>query len=210
MQIRLLKRDDIVAKVKTRSLYEENFDFNNTDFIDYYYDIIIKRNEVVVIEEDNQIISMIHLNPYIYNICGYISTVHYFVALATKFAYRKKGYMSKAINFAINYLNDLNEPFCYILPQNENLENYYKKFGFEKVCKFTVDKFSKIKYDIFPELTKEYNNLMMNEEKFIELETDEYRKNLSKKNVMMKILNNNNGLSIEKLCSKKIYICQEV
>ena len=84
MQIKILHKDDIDEKLKTRKLYEENFDIGDKDFVDYYYQTIIKRNEVVVMENDNNIISMVHLNPYEYNICGDIKTIHYLVAIATE------------------------------------------------------------------------------------------------------------------------------
>lgn len=210
MQIKLLHKEDISDKLKTRPLYEENFDIGDKDFIDYYYDTIIKRNEVAVAIENDEIVSMIHLNPYLYNVCGNIKNVHYFVALATKTAHRKKGYMSKMLDFAISYLNELKEPFCYIVPENDYAERLYNKFGFEKVCRFNIDKFSHDTYDIYPDDNDEYRKLMTAEDKFLALETDEYREELSKKDVLFKILDNNDGLTIKALKDKKIYVCQEV
>lgn len=210
MQIKILHKDDIDEKLKTRKLYEENFDIGDKDFVDYYYQTIIKRNEVVVIEDCGDIISMIHLNPYEYNICGKIKTIHYLVGIATDKNHRNKGYISKALNFTVDYLNDLKEPFCFLISENVGLENFYKRFGFERTCKFTIDKFSKEKYDIYPVSTPEYKELMKKEQEFLMASTDEYRKELSEKNVLIKMLNNNMNLSIEELRNKKIYICQEV
>ena len=210
MQIKILHKDDIKEKLKTRKLYEENFDIGDKDFVDYYYRTIIKRNEVVTMVDDNNIISMVHLNPYEYNICGNIKTIHYLVGIATKEEYRNKGYISKTLNFAIDYLNDLKEPFCFLVPENDSLEKFYNRFGFERVCKFNIDKFSREKYDIYPVNTVEYDNLMKKEQEFLLVSTDEYKKELSEKNVIVKMLNNNLNLSIEKLRNKRIYVCQEV
>ena len=210
MQIKLLHKEDICDKLKTRPLYEENFDIGDKDFIDYYYDVISQRNEIVVVLDDDEIVSMVHLNPYVYNVCGKLKNVHYLVALATKTNYRKKGYMSKAIDFVINYLNELKEPFCYIVPENNYAEKLYNKFGFERVCKFNIDKFSRDVYDIYPDDNEEYRQLMVEEDKFLALETDKYREELSKKKVLFKVLDNSDGLSIKELKDKKIYVCQEV
>lgn len=210
MQIKILHKDNIDEKLKTRKLYEENFDIGDKDFVDYYYETIIKRNEVVVMEDSGTVISMVHLNPYEYNICGDIKTIHYLVGIATKKEYRNKGYITKTLNFAINYLNELKEPFCFLVSENKNLEKFYQRFGFERVCKFNIDKFSKEKYDIFPVNTVEYDNLMKKEQEFLLVSTDEYKKELSEKNVIVKMLNNNLNLSIEKLRNKRIYVCQEV
>ena len=210
MQIKILHKDDIKEKLKTRELYEENFDIGDKDFVDYYYQTIIKRNEVAVMEDNGNIISMVHLNPYEYNICGDIKTIHYLVGIATKEEYRNKGYISKTLNLVIDYLNDLKEPFCFLVPENDSLEKFYNKFGFERVCKFNIDKFSREKYDIYPVNTDEYKQLMKKEQDFLLISTDEYKKELGEKNVIIKILDNNMNFTIEELKNKRIYVCQEV
>lgn len=210
MQVKILQENDLQMKLNTRELYEENFDINDKDYIDYYYDVIVKRNKIAILEDNGKIISMIHLNPYKYSVFGKIYDVHYLVAITTKLQYRGNGYMNILLNETLLYLKELNEPFCYLLADNKRLENYYKKYGFEVVCKFTLDKFSNDTYDVFPVNDEEYNDLMIAENDFLEKESDDYRLNLSRKNVMMKILNNMDGLLIDKFKNSKVYICQEV
>ena len=209
MQIEIFKRDDIESKLKTRKLYEECFDEGKDDFIDYYYDVIIKRNEIVVAKDEDKIVSMIHLNPYTYNICGDIKNVHYLVAIATREEYRGKGLMGLCINKAVEYLKQINDAFCYLVPDNDKLENAYKKFGFETLCKFNIDKFSKSKYDICPYNSDEYIELMKKEDEFLKLETKEYIEDLKNKVVMFNVLDNKN-FSLEFFRNKSIYVCQEV
>ena len=209
MQIEIIKREDVESKIKTRKLYEECFDEGKDDFINYYYDMVIRRNEIVAAKEDNEIVSMIHLNPYTYNICGAIKKVHYLVAIATKKEYRGKGLMSSCINKAIDYLKNLNEPFCYLVPDNEKLEKAYNKFGFETVCKFNIDKLSNEKYDVYPYNDDEYKKLMEKEDEFLKLETKEYVEDLKNKVVMFNVLDRKN-YNIDYFKSKKIYVCQEV
>lgn len=210
MQIKLFDTNDIENKLKTRSLYEGCFDEGKNDFIDYYYDRIIRRNQIVVAEEEGKILSMIHLNPYFYNICGEVHRVHYLVAIATSKEYRNRGLMSKIMNFSIEYLKSLQDPFCYIVPECKEYEIMYGKYGFSSVCKFTLDKFSKDKYDIFPDDNPEYRELMNMEQYFLDLESEDYKSELSKKMVLFRILNENVMMSIEELRKKSIYVCQEV
>lgn len=210
MQVRIYGTNDIDSKLKTRPLYEECFDEGKTDYIDYYYKTIIKRNEIVVVEDGDKIVSMIHLNPYVYNIDGKLQNIHYLVAIATEKQYRHRGMITIAMNKAIEYLKSLNEPFCYLVPENSDLESVYNKFGFEKVCEFTIDKFSDKEFDIFPEKNDEYMYLMKVEQEFLTKETDEYRKSLKEKSVMVRILDDGFKYSIEDLKSKRIYVCQEV
>ena len=210
MQIEILDKNNIEGKLKTRSLYEKCFDEGKKDFIDYYYTNIIKRNEIAVVIIDDKIVSMIHLNPYLYNILGQIKTIHYFVAVATDIKYRNKGYSKMLFDYAINYLKNKNEPLCYLVPDNDNFINMYKKYGFEVVANFTYDKFSKEEYDIFPVLNEEYNNLMKIEQKYLDDESIEYKEDLKHKKVMFKLLDENFNYDIEVLKNKKIYVCQEV
>ena len=108
MQIVIYKEKDVLGKLSTRDLYEENFDIGDVEFVNYYYDEIIKRNVVVaMIDDESKVISMVHLNPYLYNISGKERWVHYLVAIATRKDYRKKGYMSRVLDEALKYLQNL-------------------------------------------------------------------------------------------------------
>ena len=215
MQIEIYKLDDVEKKIRTRKLYEQNFDINDTKFIDYYYDNIIRRNEIVCMVEGDEILSMVHLNPYTYSIFGKEAIIHYLVAVATDEKHRDKGFMTKVLSCAIEYLESKNEPFCYVMPNNDDLKNTYGKFGFEEICKFNIDKFSNEKYDVFPVNTKEYVGLMKKEQEFLDLETEDYKNDLKGKIVMAKVLNSSFTLpdkkfSIDLLKGSKVYICQEV
>lgn len=209
MQVEILKKNDIESKLKTRYLYENCFDIGKDDFVNYYYDEIIKRNEIVVVKDGDDIVSMVHLNPYTYDICGSIKLVHYLVGIATDENYRGKGLMRLCITKALEYLNSLNEPFCYLVPDNNELEKAYQKFGFVTVSKFVLDKFSNDKYDIFPFKSDEYLKLMKNEDYFLRFETKEYIEELSNKLVMINVLDKIN-YDIDFFKNKKIYVCQEV
>ena len=48
----------------TRPLWEEVFTEDTQAFLDYYYYIKTKDNQIYVVEEDGQICSMLQLNPY--------------------------------------------------------------------------------------------------------------------------------------------------
>lgn len=210
MQVELLLKNDINNKLKTRSLYECCFDEGKHSFIDYYYDTIIKRNEIVVVKDGDEIVSMIHLNPYIYNICGELKNVHYLVAIATKENYRHRGLMKLCLDRTFKYLSELKEPYCYLVPDNTTYESIYKKYGFEVVTKFTLEKFSNEVYDIYPDKNEEYVKLMKSEDYFLGMETKEYIEDLKNKNVMFKVLDSSTNYNIDFFKSKKIYVCQEV
>lgn len=61
MELRRLEEQE---HQKTRKLWEEVFSDDTRAFLDYYYFIKTKENEIWVIEEDGEIQSMLQLNPY--------------------------------------------------------------------------------------------------------------------------------------------------
>ncbi len=113
---------------KTRELWEKVFTEDTPKFLDYYYSVKTAENEIYVIEEENKIVSMLHLNPYQMRICKEIYQTHYIVAVATDENYRKRGYMARLLNHAMQVMQDRGEPFTFLMPAAEAI---YKPFGFE-------------------------------------------------------------------------------
>ena len=118
--------------IRTRKLWEEIFTEDTPEFLDYYYSIKIKNNEIYVIEDDGEIVSMLHLNPYEMRIGDKLFQTHYIVAVATKENYRKRGLMRQLLNYALQVMTDRGEPFTFLMPADEAI---YRPFGFEFVYK---------------------------------------------------------------------------
>ena len=208
MKLKIYKENDIENKLRTRKLYEECFPNDSERLVDYYYSVLIKRNIILTLEYDYIVISMIHLNPYLYSICGEETNIHYLFAIATKQEYRYRGFMKSLINEAITYLQDFKEPFCYLAPECPELEKFYNKYGFYKICNFTFDKFSKDQYDIFPIRNDEFNDMMKEEQSFLDEDPIDYLDGLKNRIVLGKPLRDD--ISLDFLKSKRICICNEV
>ena len=114
--------------IRTRELWEEIFTEDTPKFLDYYYSIKIKNNEIYVIEDDGEIVSMLHLNPYEMRIGDKLFQTHYIVAVATKESYRKRGLMRQLLNYVLQVMTDRGEPFTFLMPADEAI---YRPFGFE-------------------------------------------------------------------------------
>lgn len=125
MELRKLRQEE---HIKTRKLWEEIFTEDTPEFLDYYYSAKTKNNEIYVIEEDDKIVSMLHLNPYQMRIGGKWYQTHYIVAVATDEQYRKRGYMAALLKHAMKVMTDRGEPFTFLMPASEAI---YKPFGFE-------------------------------------------------------------------------------
>lgn len=116
--------------IRTRRLYEEVFPDDSREFVDYYYAEKIKENEIYVIEEDEDIQAMLHLNPYKMYVNGREQTAHYIVAVATRAAYRKKGYMRELLTVALRDMYRSGETFTYLMPAAESI---YLPYDFRTV-----------------------------------------------------------------------------
>lgn len=127
MQIRKL---NITEHGATRPLYEEVFSEDSLSFVDYYYSIKTKDNTIFVVEEDEAVQAMIHLNPYTLMVNGKEEPAHYIVAVATRKKYRKRGYMAALLKEALHDMYKDGEPFTFLMPASESI---YQPHGFRTV-----------------------------------------------------------------------------
>lgn len=123
--------------IRTKELWEEIFTEDTPEFLDYYYSVKTPDNEIYVIEENNEIVSMLHLNPYQMRVQDKIYQIHYIVAVATKKEYRKQGLMRMLLNQALQVMKDRGEPFTFLMPAAETI---YKPFGFQFIYKQSYGK----------------------------------------------------------------------
>lgn len=93
MEIRYLDREE---HERSRALYEEVFVEDEEAFVDAYYRIKAADNEILVAEDEGQIISMLHRNPYTFCFRGESVPADYLVAVATKVTFRHRGLMLRA------------------------------------------------------------------------------------------------------------------
>ena len=123
----------------TRRLWEEIFTEDTSQFLDYYYSVKATNNEIYVIEDGDEIVSMIHLNPYQMRVEDKLYHTHYIVAVATKKSYRKQGLMRLLLNHVMQVMADRGEPFTFLMPADEAI---YKPFGFEFIYEQKREKVS--------------------------------------------------------------------
>lgn len=119
MELRKLQKEE---HGKTRKLWKEIFDEDSESFLDYYYSVKTEQNEMFVME-DEEIIAMLHLNPYNIRIHENIYPGNYIVAVATDEKYRKRGIMGRLLRKAMREMYDRKEPFTFLMPAAEAI--YY-------------------------------------------------------------------------------------
>lgn len=105
----------------TRNLWENVFVEDTEEFLDYYYFLKIRDNEIYVIEEDGDIRSMLHLNPYTIKTESVQFEGHYIVAVATEEKYRKRRYMKELLCHSMQQMYNRKELFTFLMPAAEEI-----------------------------------------------------------------------------------------
>lgn len=125
MEIRYLENNE---KNKIRELYDKVFN-DSCEFVDYYFEKI-NNNDILVVEDEGNILSMLQLVKKTVICNGEEKNVHYIYGVATDEKHRGKGYMRMLMERALQDLKKLDEPFVYLTPADSSV---YIKFGFETV-----------------------------------------------------------------------------
>lgn len=102
--------------------------FSDTEeYTDYYFQEKTKDNIILRMFRENELVSMVHLNPY--TICwqGREQTLYYIVGVCTEENHRKKGYMRKLLKESFLYMEKKGCPFTYLMPAKKEI---YEPFDF--------------------------------------------------------------------------------
>lgn len=124
MEVRCLPREE---NGRTRALYEEVFVEDEKAFVDAYYQIKAADNQILVLEDEGEIVSMLHRNPYTFWFRGKQVPADYIVAVATRREYRHGGLMRSLLTKALLDMEEEKKPFTFLMPADEAI---YTPFGF--------------------------------------------------------------------------------
>lgn len=124
--IRYLETEE---KARTRGLWREAF-HDAESFIEYYYKEKMKDNRVLVCEEDGNIVSMLHRNPYRIYMRGQEKVCDYIVGAATTASERHKGHMRGLILAALRDMQEERMPFTFLMPVRESV---YRPYDFRYI-----------------------------------------------------------------------------
>lgn len=117
-------------KGKSEALYREAFPEDKDAFVNYYYSYVTRDNKILVLEQEDKICSMLHLNPYTLSVNGTKVDAYYYVAVATKADCRHQGMMRKLLHQSLNDIHKEGHPFTYLMPANRAI---YEPFDFRIV-----------------------------------------------------------------------------
>ena len=119
---------------KTKPLYREVFPEDTEAFVDFYYRERPKR--ILAMEEDGEIIAMLHLNPFLISFFGKEIKASYIYAVATQKEKRRQGIMGELLRYSFTLLEEEGEAFCILIPVAESI---YSPYGFQTVAKLAKE-----------------------------------------------------------------------
>lgn len=110
---------------RTRRLWEEVFPEDTRAFLDYYYYIKTRDNQIYAVEEDGDICSMLQLNPYKVVVEDKEFSSAYVIAVATRAEYRRRGYMGALLRASLKDMYAQKFPFTFLMPAAEAIYTPY-------------------------------------------------------------------------------------
>lgn len=144
MKLRKLSKNEHGS---TRLLWEQIFQEDSKEFLDYYYRYKANTNEIYVIENQKTICAMLQLNPYTVHMGdNVIRSINYIVGVATVPEYRKQGLMKRLLYKSMQDMRDRKEPFVFLMPAAEAI---YAPFDFRFIYeqnKMKINKEDRIKF----------------------------------------------------------------
>lgn len=117
-------------KGRSEELYRAAFPEDKDAFVNYYYSYVTRDNLILVLEQEDEICSMLHLNPYRLSVQGTEVDAYYYVAVATKEECRHQGMMRKLLHRSLHDIYVKGHPFTYLMPANKAI---YEPFDFRIV-----------------------------------------------------------------------------
>ena len=163
MEIRYLSQEE---KKNSRILYEEVFVEDEKAFVDAYYGIKAVDNQILAATEEENIIAMLHRNPYTFRFRGECLRADYLVAVATRRSYRHQGLMRSLLTRALKDMEREKQPFAFLMPADEAI---YQPFDFrlmgnedeEGLASLEEKQLSEM-YDLFVEKDADYHRRHIN------------------------------------------------
>ena len=121
-----------------KALWIEMFE-DKESYVDHYMSSTWKHNRVLLLLRGEEIVSMLHLNPYTCIVQGERLDLHYIVGVCTKKAEQGKGYMGQLVTEALRICKEDGEPFTYLMPAAEAIYRPYDFVSAGWCDKFVIE-----------------------------------------------------------------------
>lgn len=108
---------------------------DDKEYLDSFFSNIYRDDNTLVYVAGEKVVAILFIVPYQFHRAGVMEKAVYLYALATSPEYRGRGIMAELINKSIAISRERKYSFLFLVPSNQTLFGYYKKFGFRE-CSF--------------------------------------------------------------------------
>ncbi len=114
---------------KVKALWAECFEKEGDPFFEYYFSEYCLKNNTVLggFDEQDNLLTMLHLNPYMLRLRGAEILTPYIVGVATEAQARGKHLMGELLQITFQILRSQNFPFVFLMPIAREI---YEPYGF--------------------------------------------------------------------------------
>lgn len=146
------------VKEQVRKLWEKCFE-DDADFLDLYFERKYSKQNSEFVEVGDRIISSMQVFPYQMSFYDQTLTVGYIYGACTHPDYRRKGVMRQLLQQAIAHMKADGVDAAILIPANDDLYEYYTKFGFAPVFEHYEKQFTTSeKYELSEQFIFEEDN----------------------------------------------------
>lgn len=144
-----------------RTLWKTCFE-DTEEYLDLHFSKKYKPQNTLLYFEKDTVVAALQMLPYTIRFYGKEIPFYYLAGLCTLPEYRNKGYMGELIKASLDVMKRRRIPICGLVPADDWLFNYYRKYGFETVfdpSENTIDLKSFIEKDLseaYIEFDKQY------------------------------------------------------
>ena len=108
------------------------FPYDTEEFRTLYFEKVYQDDEVLILLEDNRVIASLQMIPYQIKFGDKIYPAAYISGAMTHPDFQEKGYMGKLLNHAFEEMKRKKIPITFLIPQNDQLFDFYSKHGYQK------------------------------------------------------------------------------
>lgn len=115
--------------------------FGDTDeYMDLIFTKKYKEDNTLIYFEKEEAVASLQMQEYNIRMYEEVFPIYYLAGLCTLPEHRNKGYMGKLITEALNIMQSRDIALTILVPANEQLFNYYEKYGFTQAFRSSEEK----------------------------------------------------------------------
>lgn len=125
----MIRYADIESRADVRRMWKTVFG-DCDEYMDIYFREKYADERTLIYWENDKPVASLQLLPYDFTFCGTEIPIAYFSGVCTLPEARRKGYMNQLIIAALKEMHKKEIPLTLLVPQEEWLLNFYRKYGF--------------------------------------------------------------------------------